>query len=210
MRSSQGLAPSWVTAALAAVMIITALYCAGRLAASRRWHRATEVDADAAHVVMGIAMAGMLLPGLSPFPGSVWAGVFAAGAAWFGCQAIRRRRGRSGGGWLCPHPVPHLIESATMVYMLVAVRAGPGQQMPMSGIGDAAAGTGFRALAVVLAFFMIGYVLWTADQFASLARAATVAGHSRRAATPALAPRLAACYKIAMGLAMGYMLIMTL
>lgn len=50
---------------------------------------------------------------------------------------------------------------------------------------------------------LVGYVLWTADQLASLARAAT-------AATPALAPRLAACYKIAMGLAMGYMLIMTL
>lgn len=196
--------PSGVTAALAAVMIITALYCAGRLAASGRWRRATEVDADAAHVVMGTAMAGMLLPQLRPFPGRVWATVFIAGAAWFAFQAIRRRWGRSGGGWLCSHPVPHLIEITAMIYMLIAVPAGPHQQMPMPGIGgaDAAAGMGFRALAVVLAFFMVGYVIWTADQLTSLARAT--------AAAPALAPRLAACYKIAMGLTMGYMLVMTL
>jgi hypothetical protein len=214
--------PSGVTAALAAVMIITATYCAGRLAASGRWRRATEVDADAAHVVMGTAMAGMLLPQLSPFPGRVWAAVFTAGAAWFALQAIRRRRGRSGGRWLCSHPVPHLVESAAMIYMLVAVPAAPGQQMPMPGIGgaDAAAGTGFPALAVVLAYFMVGYVIWTADRLASLARATTAAAAraaasqaarlpGRRAAAPALAPRLAACYKIAMGLTMGYMLVMT-
>jgi hypothetical protein len=237
--------PSWVAAALAAVMIITALYCAGRLAASRRWHQATEVDADVAHVVMGTAMAGMLLPQLSPFPGSAWAAVFAAAAAWFAFQAIRGRRGRSSWGWLCSHPVPHLVESAAMFYMVVAVPARPGQQMPMPGIGGGyPAGTVFRALAVILAFFMVGYVLWTADQLASLAGGTTVApvqaaasqlarlsatsgagfaagspepatsraapaGYGRRAATPALAPRLAACYKIAMGLTMGYMLVMT-
>lgn len=241
--------PSWIVATLAAVMIVTAVYCAGRLAASRLWHRATEVDADAAHVVMGAAMAGMLLPQLGPLPSGVWEGVFGAGATWFAVQAIRSRRGSSAGRWRCSQPVPHLVESAAMIYMLVAVpgppAAGPGQRTPMPAMGGAYTGAGgsFRAVAVVLAFFMVGYVLWTADQLAVLARATTaapartavsepaslpaasgagaaagtpgpgtpgaaVAGHGRLAGTPALAPRLAACYKIAMGLTMGYMLIM--
>ena len=63
--------PYWLAAAFAAVMIVTAAYCAGRLAASRRWRRATELDADALHLVMGIAMAGMLLPALDPLPTAV-------------------------------------------------------------------------------------------------------------------------------------------
>jgi hypothetical protein len=246
--------PSWIAATLAAVMILTALYCAGRLAASRLWHRATEVDADAVHVVMGTAMAGMLLPQLSPVPGSAWEAVFGAGAAWFAFQAIRGRRSSPAGGWRCSQPVPHLVESAAMIYMLAAVPgsppAAPGQPMPMPGMtgGYTGAGSSLRAVAVVLAFFMVGYVLWAADQLASLSRATTaapapaavaeparlpvtsgapagaytqdpvtagargavLAGRDHHAGTPALAPRLAACYKIVMGLTMGYMLIIML
>ena len=36
--------PVWAAAALAAVMIATALYCAGRLATARLWRRSTEVE----------------------------------------------------------------------------------------------------------------------------------------------------------------------
>ena len=244
--------PSWIAATLAAVMILTALYCAGRLAAARLWHRATEVDADAVHIVMGTAMAGMLLPQLSPLPGGAWKAVFGAGAAWFAFQAIRGRGGRPAGRWRCSQPVPHLVESAAMIYMLVAVPGSPpaasGQPMPGMTGGYTGAGSSLRAVAVVLAFFMVGYVLWAADQLASLSRATTavpapavvaeparlpvtsgapaaartqdpvtagapgagLAGRDHHAGTPALAPRLAACYKIVMGLTMGYMLIVML
>jgi hypothetical protein len=120
--------------------------------------------------------------------------------------------------------------------------------MPGMGGGRMAIGGSLTALAVVLALFMIGYVLWTADQLTALVRApagaasgaardqsripvpaaglsggvdiqeaaAAAAGGaspSRTAHRPggsALAPRLAACYKIAMGLTMGYMLILML
>ncbi len=240
--------PSWLAAALATVMIATAIYCAGRLAAARLWQRPTEVDADVVHVAMGVAMAGMLLPGLSPLPGTAWEVVFGAAAAWFAYQAARDRR-RSGGdsGWRCSHPVPHLVESAAMVFMLAALPGSwPGQAMPMSGMGGgrAAGGGSLWALAVILALFMIGYVLWTADQLTALVRApaavtprpvrdqaGTRAGTggpggaagtkdaaaaavlrrlSHQPGTLALAPRLAACYKIAMGIAMGYMLILML
>ena len=241
--------PSWVAAALAAVMISIAIYCAGRLAAARLWQRSTEVDADAVHVVMGVAMAGMLLPGLSPVPGTAWEAVFGAAAAWFAYQAVRGlRRNGAAGGWRCSHPVPHLAESAAMVFMLAALPGSwpgwPGQAMPMSGMGGgsaAAAGGSLWALAVILALFMTGYVLWTADQLTALVRAPAAAASgpvrdqagtragaggpggaagtkdapaavlqrlSHHAGTMALAPRLAACYKIAMGIAMGYMLIL--
>ena len=212
--------PSWVAVALAAVMIATAIYCAGRLAAARLWQRPTEVDADVVHVVMGVAMAGMLLPRLSPLPGTVWEAVFGAAAAWFAYQAVRdRRRSGTDGGWRCSHPVPHLVESAAMVFMVAALPGSwPGQAMPMSSMGGgrAAGGGSLWTLAVILALFMIGYVLWTADQLTALVRApaAVVSGPVRDQAgirvdaTLALAPRLAACYKIAMGIAMGYMLIL--
>ena len=204
--------PSWLAAGFAAVMIVTALYCAGRLAASRLWRRETEVDADAVHTVMGVAMAGMLLPRLSPQPGGAWEAVFGVAAAWFALQAVRGLRGTTASRWRCSHPVPHLVESAAMIYMLAA----PGRGMPMPGMAGAGPGAGssLQALAVILALFMAGHVLWTADQLSSLARA--TAGRAvpdragQPAGSPALAPVLAACSKIAMGVTMGYMLLVTL
>jgi hypothetical protein len=243
--------PSWLAAVLAAVMIATAFYCAGRLAAARRWRRSTEIEADSVHVVMGMAMAGMLLPRLSPVPAPAWEAVFAVAAVWFACQAIwgRVRRPAGGSRWRCSHPVPHLVESVAMIYMLGALPGAwpglPGQAMAMPGMGGGQVGAGgsLLALAVILALFMIGYVLWTADQLTELVRgpagatagavphqsralaighsggvgtqdaadaAAVPEGAAHRPGAPALAPRLAACYKIAMGLTMGYMLVLML
>ncbi len=243
--------PSWLAVPLAAVMIATAVYCAGRLAAARLWRRSTEVDADSVHLAMGIAMAGMLLPGLRPLPVTAWEAVFGAAALWFACQAVRGRLRQNAAASRGPysHPVPHLVESAAMVFMLAVLPGSwPGwsdRAMAMPGMGGGRMGTGgsLSALAVVLALFMIGYVLWTADQLTALARApagaawaavrdqsgipapptgrvgrvdgqgaagAVPSGAAHRAHGPALAPRLAACYKIAMGLTMGYMLILML
>jgi hypothetical protein len=243
--------PIWLAAALAAVMIAIAMYCAGRLAAARLWQRSTEVEADSVHVVMGVAMAGMLLPGLSPLPATAWQAVFAVAAVWFACQAVRSRirQHAAGSRWRCSHPVPHLVESVAMIYMLAVLPgswpgwSGQAMAMPGMGGGQVAAGGSLLALAVILALFMIGYVLWTADQLTALVRApagatsgavrhqspALAAGHpggvgthdaagaaavpsgaAHRPGGPALAPRLAACYKITMGLTMGYMLILML
>jgi Domain of unknown function (DUF5134) len=208
--------PSWLAAPLAAVMIATALYSAGRLAASRLWRRPTEVDADTVHVVMGVAMAGMFLPSLSPLPGRAWEAIFAVAAAWFGWQTILGLRGSGAGaaagprpgGWRCPHPMPHLVESAAMIYVF-AVASGPQAAGARGPMAMPSSPGGFPALAVVLALFMVGYVLWTADQLTFLARARAVPAGAGPAAAgrPVLAPGLAACSKIAMGLVMGYMLL---
>ena len=120
--------------------------------------------------------------------------------------------------------------------------------MAMPGMGASADPlAGFPALAVVLALFMLGYIMWTTDQLTSLARVKTIppdqAGAPQRqalftvpsggsaasmvraadapdtAAMPQqdavtsqtlLAPKLAAFGKIAMGITMGYMLILML
>lgn len=176
---------SWRADALAAVMMMIALYCAGRLAVSLLRRRETEFDADGVHVVMGVAMAGMFLPRLSPLPDRAWEALFGIGTAWFAWQAIRIRRGHPRAGWRCGHPLPHLVECIAMVYMLLAL---PGSRAPglaagmsMPGMSGAASGTGnLPALPAVLALFMVGYVVWAADQLTS-------AAHRRNAAaTPSL------------------------
>jgi hypothetical protein len=173
--------PSWITGTLAAVMVLTAAYSASRLAASRRRGLATEADTDRLHVFMGTAMAGMLMPQLTLLPGRAWALVFGAGAAWFGACALRSRT-LATVSWRCRYPVPHLIECIAMLYMLLAVPAaqdGAGTAMPGMGVSPGAPAA-FPALAVVLALFLLGYVLWTGDQLTSLARArATMAAPAR-------------------------------
>ena len=188
-------------------MLLIVVYCAARLAAAA-WRRETELDTDAVHLLMGVAMAGTLAPALSFAPSAAWVTVFAVTAAWFAWQAVRVRRGLGAGRWRCPYPVPHLIESLAMVYMLAAVRGtgSRGTGMFMSGMVGAAGMARVPELAVVFALFMVGYVTWLGDRL-------TLAGSVTSSATgcwPIQAPRAAACYKIAMGITMGYMLIIML
>ena len=134
--------------------------------------------------------------------------MFAAAAAWFAWQAIRP--GGRAGRARCAHPALHAVECAVMVYMLVPVgswSAGHGLGMAMPGLNQGAT-AGNPALTLVLALFMLGYVLWATDQLACLSRAtAAAAAYPQPASIPVLAPRPAASYKIIMGITIGYMLI---
>jgi hypothetical protein len=225
--------PAWLPVGLAALTLLIAAASACRLTVGRLQGRVTEPDVDAHHVLMGVAMAGMFEPWLSLAPAVAWRFVFAASAAWFAWRAIRARRGGGSGGPWCAHPVPHAVECAAMIYMLLPASRSPGSAMPgMSGRASA----GNPAIALVLALFMLGYLLWTTDRLASMSRGSTAvsvaAGNRPPVATPAsatsaglgtltvtapaptglasraeLAPRLAACFKIAMSIGMGYMLI---
>jgi hypothetical protein len=227
-------APAWLAGSFAVVMIMIAVCCAARLAIPRLRGRNTEPDTDTLHVLMGVAMAGMLEPRFTPVPVTAWRAVFAAAAAWFAWQAIRPGRGEPRGA----HPTAHAVECAAMVYMLLPVGSwpsghGPGMAMPGMSQGTT---IGNPALTLVLALFMLGYVLWAIDRLAHLARAPVPAtapapaarrslqaaqimpaiphvaapvgiAYARTVGSPVLAPRLAASYKIVMGITMGYMLI---
>jgi hypothetical protein len=191
--------PGWLAGGFAILMVVTAVYCAARLAISRRSGRSTERDADALHVLMGVAMAGMLEPRLTPIPVTAWRVVFAAAAVWFAWQATRPgRRARP----RCAHPAAHAVECVAMVYMLLPIGSWPvgrGAAMAMPGMNQGTT-TGNPALTLLLALFMLGYVLWAVDRLTHLPRTPAADG-------PVLAPRLAASYKVGMAVTMGYMLI---
>ena len=87
-------------------MVTVAVYCAGRLAAARRWRRPTEVDTDAGHVLMGLAMTGMLVARLRILPAAAWEAVFVLGAAWFAWRLLRSGRRPPATAWRCLHPAP--------------------------------------------------------------------------------------------------------
>ena len=163
--------PSWLAGVLAAAMILTAGDAASRLAASRVLRVATEADTDGLHALMGTAMAGMFLPHLRLLPSSAWAVIFGAAAAWFAANAIHSRR-TAPRTWQCRFPVPHLVECIAMLYMLLArpdAQRRPGMAMP--GMAAPGASASSPALALVLALFMLGYLLWTTDRLATRARA---------------------------------------
>jgi hypothetical protein len=223
--------PSWLAGILAAVMLAVAGYCVARLVSAWRWRRPTELDSDGVHAVMGVAMAGMLVAGLRFVPAGAWAAVFGAAALWFGGQLVRARRGAVASSWRCPHPLPHVVESGAMLFMLLALRAGaPSSGGAMAGMGTAGTTSHFSLLALVLALFTFGYVMWLGDRLTmtaatspgvlSLPAASSPSGVPPLSGVPALpgapsqavalAPRSAACCKIAMGVTMGYMLILML
>lgn len=165
--------PSWLAGLLAAGMLLLAGYAASRLAAARVLRAPIEADTDVLHALMGTAMAGMFLPQLRLLPSSAWALLFGAAGAWFAASAIRART-TAPRRWHCRFPVPHLVECMAMLYMLLALPARPRTPgMAMPGMAGPGAAAGFPALALVLALFMLGYLLWITDRVATRARAST-------------------------------------
>lgn len=238
--------PSWLAWTFASVMILVAAYCLTRLVASWRQHRPSDRRVDAIHVLMGVAMAGMLVPWLRVFWVGGWEVVFGIGAAWFGWLAIREFRGRPTVGGRPGHHLQHVLACGAMLYMFLAAAAAAVAKAAAGGsaMGGMAAGAAhFPTLALVLAFALFGYVVWNADRLSSLAPVAALAARSApvpllaaagsgadgtsivaadgqgshgapgddgQGRRPPLSPRLAACCEIAMGVTMGYMLILML
>ena len=175
-----------------------------------------------------------------------WEVVFGMGAAWFGWLAIREFRGRPTVGGRPGHHLQHVLGCGAMLYMFLAAATVARAVAGGSAMGGMAGGAAhFRTLALVLAFALFGYVVWTADRLSSLAPVAALAARSApvpvlagavagggtslvaaggegghgtpgddgqapagQARQAPLSPRLAACCEIAMGVTMGYMLIL--
>ena len=217
--------PAWLTAIFAAASLAVAVYCAGRLVVARRGHRPTELDTDGAHVIMGVAMAGMLVSGLRTLPSTIWEVVFAAAAVWFGYRMLQARRGAQSSPWRSSHPLPHLVECAAMVFMFLILPAAAGAATSSVSMTMTATESRFSFLTLPLAVYLFGYVVWLGDRVTLHAPALALAtapasagprpgyGSGRPGPEPAhpyLAPRCAAICKITMGITMGYMLILML
>jgi hypothetical protein len=215
--------PAWLTAIFAAASLAVAVYCAGRLVVARRGHRPTELDTDGAHVIMGVAMAGMLVSGLRTLPSAIWEVVFAAAAVWFGYRMLQARRGAQSSPWRSSHPLPHLVECAAMVFMFLILPAAAGAATSSTSMTMTATESRFSFLTLPLAVYLFGYVVWLGDRVTLHAPALAIApasagpgpgyGSGSPSPEPAhayLAPRCAAICKITMGITMGYMLILML
>jgi hypothetical protein len=188
--------PAWILDIFAAVMLVVAAVSAARLVAARPWRRgrgAATADIDVAHLLMAIAMAGTLAASLRTLPNDAWDVIFAAATAWFAYHVARdaRRvgiRALSGG-----HCAPHLVHSAAMLYMFVAVTA------PAASAGSAMsgmAGSGMQTLrlpivAFLFALVLIGYTIWDLDQLSGPGASGHYSLAARIAPAGAVAPALA-------------------
>jgi hypothetical protein len=219
--------PAWLLDIVAAIMLAVSAVSAARLIAARAWRAGSSLtDVDIAHLLMGIAMAGMLVSGLTTLPDIAWEIIFGLLTAWFvsrvaaEIRAYGIRRSLSDG-----HCAPHLFHSAAMLYMYLAITApASGGTGGMAGMGGAG-GTGmptleYPTLALLFALVLSGYSVWDIDRLSGSSLEdpspeEAGAGGGRvspdRALPPAASVLLsrgtATGCRIAMGVAMTFMLI---
>ncbi len=207
-------------------------------AASRAALPAAGRDALLMQVLMGLGMAGMLLPGALPVPPAAWIALAGAGTAWFAGRflsgLIRARRWQHA---TLDH-LPHAVACAAMFCMFAAGM--PGQAGSAAGAMSAGPGAGPAPVAaLILAAALAVCAVVLTDRLASpLPVPATVTpataprGTASRRTAPRrtasrgtarcctgqsggngggpLARRVAACCQVAMGIGMVCMLVQLL
>jgi hypothetical protein len=172
--------PAWILDTLAALMLVVAAASATRILVA--WRRdAFAADTDVAHLLMAIAMAGMLAPGLGTLPGAAWEVVFGLLTAWFAGRVARNAAASGIRALVSGHCAPHLVHSASMLYMFAAVTGPATRTGAAAGMGGMSQGAGsatmtlsLPTLAFVFAFLLVGYAVWDLDQL-SASRYATAA-----------------------------------
>jgi Domain of unknown function (DUF5134) len=207
--------PAWIPEILAVVMLLAAEVSAGQLVVARAWTRRGGTDADMAvsQVLMGIAMAGVLLPGLSTLPNVAWEGVFALMTAWFAWRLWRESRGRGAAAVARGRYAPHLVFSAAMLYVFAALAgpsaAGSGTSTPgpggMPGMAGGSSGgvptPQVSMLALVFALLLIAFTVHDLDRRAAADPAAYTAERLL------LSPALVKGGRVATGVTMAFILI---
>ena len=184
--------PAWVPDIFAAVMLVVAAVSAARLAAARAWRGgAPAADTDIAHLLMAIAMAGTLASSLTTLPDGAWEVIFGLLTAWFAVRVVRDARTAGARALAGGHCAPHLVHSAAMLYMFLALRAA-GAGGGMSGMSGPGAQTlEYPTLAFVFALLLAGYSAWDIDQLSGKRVASRTAGLSLAGAALAAVPAMA-------------------
>jgi hypothetical protein len=144
---------------LAGTMLLVTAYCVGRLVLSFRPRTRMRRDADIAHAVMGVSMAGMLAPSLAAGPTAMWVLVFSASTLWFGWRVVRDAEIERVGTYSFGQHLPHLLMSAAMVYMILMAWSGsmatPQRAGMMAAAGASAAP--WSLLTIALAVLLFGH-----------------------------------------------------
>ena len=134
--------PAWILDIFAALMLMVAAVSAARLVEARPWQRGSGLlDTDMAHLLMGIAMAGMLASRLTTLSNAAWVVIFAVLTAWFAFRVVMDARANGAQALAGGHCAPHLVHSAAMVYMFAAIAtpaaSGGSGMSDGRGVGDA-------------------------------------------------------------------------
>src|ERR1700683_2207073 len=123
-------------------MVSVSLYCASRLVAARLWDRKNHTDINISHVLMGVGMAGMLVPERNLISSEWGEYIFGFAALWFFGRSVQFiwRHGLSGtdedGVHNLSHYAIHLLMSGAMLYMyMVAPPGGVAERGPAMAMG---------------------------------------------------------------------------
>jgi hypothetical protein len=222
--------PSWLAYGFAAVMVTVSVYSIGRLAVSRRWGRRNHTDVTVSHLLMGVAMVGMLVPRWKVLPDGLWEVIFAVNALYFLALSVRfvGRHGFEGTDddnvHHLSHYLIHVVTGCAMLYMYwlgMPITAPSGIGMSMSGPPT---GSGDPGLTLLIIVILIASAVWQLDSVSrfsprQLALSAVGAGSAGTGSGGSgtsgagsgqrwLAPRLELACHIAMCVTMGYMLVL--
>lgn len=199
--------PSWLADILAGLVLATALYCVGRIVVSLTRGRRVELDADLAHILMGIGMSGMLVTRLAILNATVWSVVFGLVAAWYAVRIAREGMRDSN----CRrHHVGHLVSALAMLYMFLAPPAtSASDSMGMRMGASSETGARMPTLALVFVLLLFAYAVLVADRIPlTVTAGGSGAPSGFGIGTGALlAPRSSALCEVVMSVAMGAMLI---
>lgn len=230
--------PTWLAYGFAGLMVAISLYCIGRLLLAKRLNRRNHYDVNVSHVLMGAAMAGMLVPSWNYVPNGLWEVIFALIALWFTGLSIQFvvQHGLKGTDDAHAHHISHylihMVMACAMLYMYWVGAPTAGSNMSMASRATSAGDPGLTLLLVAILF---GSAVWQLDAISRFApRQLSLVGASSGAATAGagpyiadddgasddgvadyapqrwLAPRLEIGCHICMCITMGYMLILML
>jgi hypothetical protein len=224
------MSPAWLLDILAALMLVVVAVSATRLATARLpANRLSAVepirsrssprgsggaDTDIAHLLMCIAMAGMLTPSVKTLPPHAWEAIFGLLTAWFAWRLVGDTKLNGLRSLVSGHRAAHLFHCAAMVYMFAVLTTSGGMDMTgmdggmdMTGMGSGLARSlKYPPLAMAFAFVLVCCTGW--DVFGQLSGqryrlgGAPSAGAARVGDT---AP--AAGCRIATGVTMAFMLL---
>jgi hypothetical protein len=183
--------PAPILDVFAAVMLGTATVSGTRLAAARR---PAGADHDVTHLLMGVAMAGMLAASLTTLTPGAWEAIFGPLTGWFAWRAARDARAAGIRALASGHSAVHLVQCAATVYLFAVTTP---SSMPMTGMGAAPPSLASPALALAFASVLAAC---TAGDIGQLA----VRRHRRALAPPAAS---AVTSRIVMGATMAFMLL---
>ena len=161
--------PAWIFDLVAALMLVVAAVSAVRLLAARPWRPGSVIiDTDVAHLLMAIAMAGVLVTSLSTLPDIGWEVIFGVLIAWFAYRVVLDARANGVRALAGGHCAPHLVHSAAMLYMFLAATSSAGAMAGMAGMPAGSSSAMLMlsdpTLAFVFAAVLIGYAIWDLDQ----------------------------------------------